>query len=339
MKRWFTTVTMISLLVLLLPAPGAAEIETKLDFSAGYRVDELDWNMAGYYFYYEDDTEKYRNVNVLSELTWEDITIYQGVFSFDALANQCVAFQASIGYGKVMDGKNQDSDYKENDRTGEFSRSNNSADDGHVSDWSVAIGYRFRPGQGRYTITPLFGYSEHKQSLTMSDGFQTIASSEDDTPDYGSFTGLNSSYEAKWDGMWAGAEMSFLIREKLSLFGRVEYHVANYYAQADWNLRDEFDHPKSFTHETDGTGLVLSGGCDYIANNQFSIGARITYQKWSTDSGTDTLYIDKMETSPDVWEDIPVTPVSTWTTLNEVNWSSYSVMLKLTYTFPKEEEF
>lgn len=322
MKRWFTTVTMISLLVLLLPAPGAAEIETKLDFSAGYRVDELDWNMAGYYL--DEDTLELRHVNVLSELTWEDIEIYQGILSLEAIAVSGFTVQGSIGYGKIIEGNNQDSDYKGDNRTQEFSHSNNSADDGHVTDFYVAMGYRFRPGQGRYTVTPLFGYSEHKQALTMTDGFQTV-DTENDPPELGPFPGLNSSYEAKWEGMWVGAEMSYRVRDKLALFGRIEYHLADYNAEANWNLRDDFDHPKSFTHDSDGTGVVFTGGLDYIIDNSLSAAFRANYQTWSTDSGIDRTYFSDGSQGE--------------TTLNEVNWSSYAIMFKVIYTFPKEEQF
>ncbi|MFH1146868.1 MAG: TonB-dependent receptor [Pseudomonadota bacterium] len=316
MKRLLTTGPVVFILLLILTiTPAAAEIETKLDFSAGYRIDQLDWNIAG--------VHDSRVVNVLSELTWEDLEIYQGVLGFDALADSRFTCQAYIGYGKVMGGKNQDSDYDGDDRTAEFSRSNNSADDGHVTDWSVAAGYRFRPGQGRFTVTPLFGYSEHKQALTMTDGFQTVDT--EDPPELGSFPGLHTSYEANWEGMWGGVEMTYVVKDRLSLFGRLELHLADYYAEADWNLRTEFDHPKSFTHDSDGTGVVLNAGLYYTIDNSWSAAFIVNYQKWATDSGIDRIYYADGSQAE--------------TTLNEVNWSSQAITLRMTYTFPKEEEF
>ena len=43
----------------------ALTFETEFVFSAGYRKDELDWNIAG--------NINGNNPNILSELTWEDL--------------------------------------------------------------------------------------------------------------------------------------------------------------------------------------------------------------------------------------------------------------------------
>lgn len=37
-----------------------------------------------------------------------------------------------------------------------------------------------------------------------------------------------------------------------------KYHSVIYYAEANWNLGTDFEHPKSFEHDTNGTGVVIS---------------------------------------------------------------------------------
>ena len=116
------------------------KFETDIVFSAGYRKDDLDWNIGGYLL-----PDHY--VNVLSELTWDDLESYQVKFQGSLIFPNIIALRAIADYGWIFDGDNQDSDYAGNDRTREFSRSNSNSDDDDVWDVSLAIGYPFRTGR------------------------------------------------------------------------------------------------------------------------------------------------------------------------------------------------
>ena len=286
--------------------------ETDFTFSAGYRKDDLDWNIGGYLLpdYY---------VNVLSELTWDDLESYQVKFQGSLLIPNVIALRGIADYGWIFDGDNQDSDYAGDNRTYEWSRSNNSADDGDVWDVSLAIGYPLRfGGEVIGTITPLIGYSYHEQNLKMSDGYQTI-------PDLGAFPGLHSSYDTEWYGPWLGIDLNFRAAEiktfahRFETFFSYEYHWADYEAEADWNLRDDFQHPKSFTHDADGSGWIFRTGFNFILRRNIALNFNCDYQDWSTDSGTDKIYFADGTTAK--------------TRLNEVNWTSYSLGLGLSIRF------
>ena len=286
--------------------------ETDFTFSAGYRKDDLDWNIGGYLLpdYY---------VNVLSELTWDDLESYQVKFQGSLLIPNVIALRGIADYGWIFDGDNQDSDFAGDNRTSEWSRSNNSADDGDVWDVSLAIGYPFRTGgEVIGTITPLIGYSYHEQNLKMSDGYQTI-------PDLGAFPGLRSSYDTEWYGPWLGIDLNFRAPEiktfahRFETFFSYEYHWADYEAEADWNLRDDFQHPKSFTHDADGNGWIFRTGFNFILQRNIALNFNCDYQDWSTDSGTDKIYFADGTTAK--------------TRLNEVNWTSYSLGLGLSMRF------
>lgn len=289
----------------------AADIKTDVSLSTGYRVDNLSWNIAG----------SSNNPNVLSELTWSDLETLQATVSGRALVNNWLYLRGSFGYGYTFSGDNQDSDFDGNHRTQEYSRSNNGADDGSVFDAVVGIGYQFEVLSHKLKLIPLIGYSYHEQNLTMTDGFQTISTPGHVPPTlpYGPIQGLDSTYNASWLGPWLGIDLSFEVMEKVTLFGSFEYHWAEYEAEANWNLIPFLSHPKSFEHDADGKGFLITLGAEYLLSGPWSLNMVFNYQKWSTDPGLDRLYYANGSI--------------TESRLNEVEWDSYSLMLGLVYRF------
>lgn len=297
-------------------------LESELVLSAGYRVDDFDWNIAG-------DTDG-KNPNVLSELTWDDLEIYQLELYNKTIVQEVFYLRGSLSYGWIKDGDSQDSDYLEDNRSLEFSRSNNDADDGDTFDASLGIGYPFTFGSGFVGLTPLVGYSYHEQNLTMTDGNQTITwiSLDPDFPDgppLGPIVGLDSRYEAQWEGPWVGFDLIFTSQvvprhwAQVEAYVNLEYHWADYSAEADWNLRADFAHPKSFEHDADGHGIILSAGWNVVWSDHWALNANFDYQDWSTDHGTDRTFFSDGSVEE--------------TRLNEVNWKSYAIMVGLSCRF------
>lgn len=289
-------------------ANGSRIWENELDFSAGHRQDSFDWNIAG-------DTNG-QNPNILSELKWKDLKIYQVNAAAKSVFDKKLRLEASYGYGWIYDGDNQDSDYLGNNRTWEFSRSNNKAEGDNVSNWSLGLGYQFNLDKfseslvcDNATFTLLGGYSMHIQNLIMTDGSQTI-------PNTGGFDGLHSTYDTEWKGPWLGAELEGT-RGKIKGFFRYERHWADYYAEADWNLRDDFSHPVSFAHDSSGEGNLITAGVGYEIKDNCTLYLKTDIQDWKTKAGLDrTFYPDG--TSAD-------------TMLNRVNWKSTSILIGIKY--------
>ena len=88
--------------------------ETEFIVTGGYRVDDLNWNIAG-------DING-NNPNIISELTWDDLESYQLKFQGRLVWPNLIALRGSLAYGWLFDGKNQDSDYSGDNRTFEYSR-------------------------------------------------------------------------------------------------------------------------------------------------------------------------------------------------------------------------
>ncbi len=287
------------------------EIET----SYGYRQDRLDWNIAG--------NLQGENPNILSELTWEDLLIHEMRLGIRTTLNRPFYFRGSIHYGVIVDGENQDSDYAADDREMEFSRSNNNADKGRTLDGLLGIGYNFRLISKTVNFVPQAGYSIHKQNLNMTDGYQTITWAGG--PPLGSFDGLDSTYETQWWGPWIGFDLVVNIKKSvsylppLSIRAGYEYHWAEYYAQADWNLREDFEHPKSFEHEADGSGSLMGVELCAHISDLWSVTFGYETEVWSTEDGIDRVFL------------ADGTTIST--RLNEVNWQSTTIQFGFRFRF------
>ena len=280
---------------------------------AGYRQDELNWNIAA----------PSGSPNVLSELKWEKLHIAQLKGDFNLVSPAGWQLQGRAGYGWILEGENQDSDYLGDGRTLEFSRSNNQSDRGHVFDASLGFGYRLglggESGKPWVGLTPLAGYSYHEQSLRMHDFRQTVSEFGFPVPVGTTSDDLNSRYETQWRGPWLGLGLQASVWERIDLFGEVAHHWADYHAQANWNLRDDFEHPKSFVHDADGIGVTAQAGVRYRTATGWAVQVVADYQRWQTEPGKSKFYLSSGGT--------PSEP------LNEVNWESFGVGLGVGYSF------
>jgi len=293
-----------------------AETGMSTALQLGYRVDNLDWNIAS-------DLTGQATPNIVSELEWTSLQIPQAKLDVDAYLDRFY-LRGNFAYGEVERGDNQDSDYYGDNRTVEFSRSNNNAKGGEVADASIGFGYKFDTSDAGSKFNsyfmPMFGYSIHTQDMKMTDAVQTVESNV--TPPLGPFAGLNSTYDAEWQGTWVGLIFGEVntdtdLEIELSLI----YHDVDYQAEADWNLRvgspNGFMHPKSYEHLADGHGLTLSfnGRSPFGHSKKWFWAFGLDYGRWQTNAGLTTFYIWDGSTAKQQ--------------LNEVNWESAAINLGL----------
>ena len=313
MKRCFSVVllTVVLSTLCLVENLKAVEVEGDLELITGYRVDDLDWNIA-------KDISGTITPNIISELNWRDLESYQLKVGGKGTINRIFYLRGSVGFGWVLSGDVQDSDFNGDNRTQEFSRSISSADDSTVFDATAGFGYPFNLASDKFRLIPVVGFSYSEQNLTMKDGVQVISQPPQTQP-IGPIAGLDSTYDTKWYGPWVGVDLSFKASDKIILFAGFEYHWADFEAEANWNLRAQLSHPKSFEHEADGTGFLINAGGDYVFDREWSLGLELNYQDWSTDAGIDRQFNSD--------------GTMALTRLNEVNWESLAIMLRVTYRF------
>jgi hypothetical protein len=313
-------------LIAFLPARASARDvidHFDLDVTGGKRVDQLDWNVAG-------DFDGH-NPDVLSELTWKDLESYQvSARGKLVMANNRFPFggmvRGGFSYGEINSGTNQDSDYNGDGRTHEFSRSNNRADSGNVWDASLGGGVVFSNRSRTFSLAPVAGFSYHQQNLTIQDGYQTMndpastpSSLAGGVPALGPIAGLNSTYDAQWRSGWLGVDVDYNPAPFFDLHATAEFHSGKYEAEADWNLRTDLQHPRSFRHTSDNaTGVVSSIGMRAGSPKLF-LTVDYQYQKWQADNGLDRTYFS----DGTVWV----------TKLNEVNWEASSINAGVTVRF------
>ena len=311
-------------LVLSLMPSGHLLAKGKTDVSLmlGYRQDSLDWNI-----------QASTGPNILSELTWRDLKTYQLRGDFISVNTRNIYFRGMASYGWVQSGENQDSDYAGNNRTLEFSRSVNDVDGSRVMDFKGGVGFQFPLGDSNqhYFVPLIIGLSYQNQHLKMTDGRQEVSNLANaliydpnivSLPPLGQISGLNSSYDATWLGVWLGYDFLFNLKDRGTVTLRLEHHRSNYRAKANWNLRDDFDHPVSFEHEANGRGLVLELGWRSPPMRQdWQWGVNLGWQRWKTEPGTDRTYVTNYYDN--LGNLVVCTPYCTGTArLNEVNWSS-----------------
>jgi hypothetical protein len=284
----------------------AAETRWQWSLNAGYRQDDLKWSFA------------LPGIDPRSELTWRDIESFQLEFGLQRRFLHNFRLKGAFAYAPIFNGQNQDSDYDGNVRTLEFSRSNNDTDAGDLWDISLGLAYDIRLFSDRFLLSPLLGYAFNDQNLQISNGVQTL-------PPLGPFQGLDSSYDSTWYGPWIGMELQYnsfgssAPSPGYEVFFGVEYHLADFEAKADWNLRPDLAHPKSFEQDADGSGWVLTGAFNYLFNSRWGVNLTGKYQHWETDTGTHRFFFSD--------------GTSFATRLNEVIWKSFAITLGVTCRF------
>ena len=301
-----------------LPSPGVfhlapqthaefSDLQWNIGLSTGFRNDSLSWSKAGYIDAYP---------NIQSELAWTDIVSYQCMLDASVILESHAYFRGTAGFAFIKDGAVRDSDYLGNNRSAEYSRSISETDDDNLLDLSLGGGPTYTFVQGRLRVAPLMGFAIHHQNLRITDGEQVIASSG--TPPLGALDeGLNSTFQAKWQGPWLGADLNYspgrkLFERQMAIALSMEYHFAvSYSATANWNLRSDLDHPVSFRHKSQGSGWLIRGQWSLAWTRRLNIHLGLIYQYWTTRSGTIRMYYsdDAVLSSP----------------LNEVAWQSASV--------------
>jgi len=333
--RLFTTVVMIGLLLFSpaspvfsqQPEPEPAEnpataspllswAATAFDLSAGYRTDNLNWNIAG--------NLQGQNPNVRSELKWSSVRIYQFNLSNRTVIKDRFYIRGNLSYGTVASGDNRDSDYDGDDRTLEFSRSINSVDGNSVWDGSIGIGPRFTFFDDALVVSPLVGYAVSEQDLNIVDGYQALSASPAAIP-VGPIANLDSRYETHWKGPWIGVDLMVSVPTRQGPFTRVgilfsgEVHWVDYDAEANWNLRDDYRHPVSFTHEAEGNGYRIGAKMMFETRSRWGMHAGMNVQEMTTDPGLDRIFYANGSTAD--------------TQLNEVQWRSFTFEAGISYRF------
>jgi len=295
------------------PRHANAEFIDRMEFGlhSGYRLDFIDWNIAG--------NLGGQDINGLSEMDWNNLEIWQvGGSGKLAVGNDVTDYhtyiRASLDYGWLTEGgRVRDSEYSSNNPRMEIFRSNSGVADNDVFDASIGLGFEKKYWQNRFVLGWLGGYSYHEQNLRTSGTIQSLSLNAP-------INVLDSTYENKWYGPFAGIDLELHPHPRFSLLGTAEYHWADYEGQADWNLRNDLAHPLSFENQADSAdGLVGTLTGRYLFTNGWTIDLSFNYRNFSATDGVARTFFANGD--------------ATNNKLNEVKWKSYATSLGLTRKF------
>ena len=231
--------------------------------------------------------------NILSELTWYGLVAHTYGAELTIQRDTCVGFALAGEYGDIKSGKVQDSDYNGNNRTQEFSRSisDTAGDRVELSITSYCKkNASILNNAMTLSIQPGFGFIYSAQRRELFNGLQIIdiTALPGDDPN---IIGLDSHYTSAWTGPFLNFDIIIKPRRFISLAGNIRAYLTDYFAQANWNLRDEFAHPVSFEHSSNGLGYDASIYLNIYPTSQLAIGASYRHRYWRTTSGIDKTYV------------------------------------------------
>jgi len=290
--------------------------DTDIQFYNGIsqRNAELRWNIAS-------DTSGSETPNILSELTFDDLSITEiqiGMkvqFTKGKLRNTII--EGNINTGTNKGGTITDSDYDGDYRTEEYSRSESSPDDSTTLNGKLLFGYQVQWNE-RVFITPMAGYRYSQKHFKMQKGVQ-ILDSRVEALNLGPFTSnLDSTYKAQWHSAVICLDIEYLIQKHRFTFGW-EFILSDFYAEANWNLRNDFAHPKSFAHWAQGIGNNAQLQYQYAISPHLSLWVHHQIEGWKAQAGDDVVYFSDGTRAK--------------TQLNEVIWKSNATGAGFSFNF------
>lgn len=296
----------IRCIALCLMSTLAQADELNLSYGLGARHDDFRWAVAA-------DLQG-GSPNILSELSWRKLRAWEHQLGLEYHSESGWVGRVKLGRTDFnLGGEVQDSDYNFDNRRGEFSRSLNAAQGSTAQDAGLLMGRRFYLDESdNLTITPVIGRSRNVADLRMNDGVQII-------PALGAYPNQNSRYRAQYDSTIAGVESRWWFLPPFGLDLQWHHHRFNYHAEADWNLRTDFQHPVSFYQQGSGTA------------NRWTVGllARMN-RDWMMELAH-SRHRSRLKNGLDVTNNADGT--HQYTLLREVDWSSASTSLRLHRSF------
>jgi hypothetical protein len=272
------------------------------EINTGYQQDELSWQVG--------------NASSSNQTKWKTDSAGIGA-AFDVHTPMGVVFKGGGSYVWTVDGTGQEVSYLgEGGGNKPFSNVSSNASNGYGWDLSLATGYEFKFGTPRnhLSITPLAGYAWQERKDTLSNGKQQAAGFAGSTQ-----SNKDNIYLSNWSGPWLGLDVELTLLKKHQLFSDVEYHWADYKANANWQQVADLKHPDSFVHNGNATGVLASAGYRYKLSQQLAMKIAVDYQKWQVDNGHEQMTFSD--------------GTQIHSTINKINREAIGVNLGVNYAF------
>ena len=292
--------------LICLPFSLAQAGELNVTYGLGERKDAMSWAVA---------TDLVGTPpNIMSELSWRNLRGWEHNFGLKYIGSAGWMAHADLQMARFdRGGQVQDSDYYYDNRNGEYSRSLNATRGSAAQDITLLIGRRFYMDENTtLAISPAIGLSRNISDLRNNNGVQVIPAS-------GPYPNLDSRYRAQFSSLLAGAETRWWFAQPFGLDLKWHRHWFNYHAEADWNLRTDFQHPVSFYQDGHGVDNRWSLGLLTCLNKEWTMELAFGRRNGSMQNG---LHVANLADG-----------TRQSTLLRNVEWSSSSTSLVMHRTF------
>lgn len=252
-----------------------AQTENKFEIVPhyGFQKQDFRWSISG--------NSRGESPNVYSELRWKHISGPSAGASLKWNIWKNFVFSASFQRTTISSGKVNDQDYAGDNRTGVIYNETFDSDKGNTAHYSGELGFVVFKNS-RWKITPYAGYIGNHQNLYLLDHS-------------GRFNDLNSTYSARWKGVFIRIYTELKINEQLMINPVVQYNQLSYNARGNWNLIQAFQHPISYRHDANGYGIETALNAVYQISDDIAAFAGGSYFNWQTGNGNDILYLNSGE--------------------------------------------
>lgn len=238
-----------------------------LETGSAFNRSNLKWSIAG-------NLDGY-SPNILSELIFNDITSLGYYLRGNYTPVKYLTFTAYYQQGKVLDGNGFDTDYSGDNRTNPTFEGAFTSDKGNLTILEGGMGSTIQLSD-KINITPSLSYYLTKQKFYLLNP---------------KMQDLRSSYQVDMQGIEISAKGNIYLNKIIHFSLAVSYRFVDYQAEANWNLRDIFQHPLSFSHDAEGSGFGLDAAIGANINKRFSVIISGVLNATTISEGTDTAYL------------------------------------------------
>ncbi len=228
-----------------------------------YQKDDFKWSIAG--------NSQGQNPNILSEVSWQNLKGPALNLDIRLPVSSKFALKASYGHFFIVNGRVNDTDYSEDNRTNPSFTADLESNKGYSRDFQLGLSYGWQLNKIR--LEPMLAYTLSQQLFYLQDN-----------------NTLNSSYKTNWYGLTAGFNAKHPLLKNLEFSHTFHYHQLKYRAVANWNLIENFAHPESFKHKANGYALSGTSKAVYLFHPRINPFAYFRFQWWNTGKGIDEVF-------------------------------------------------
>lgn len=297
-----------------------------VEFSGGYRHDNLKWSFAGF----QDSPQKFWSMR------FSDLQLWQigGAYSYTTCNNYYIRFSGD--YGRILSGNSRTRGFSDDQDDDEFSSIKGKSNRGRVYDIEGCVGYTFTSNGRRFIGTPVIGWAWQYQCLRMHDATQVVNEpgilfdDDEGSGRLGEIHGLSVRYDPRWFGPFAGLDWMVIVEPCFLVYGRAEWHFSEQYrANGSWDLSNR--ELLNFSHHSHGHGLFLTLGGNYRLGNGWFIGVEGEYRNFQAGKGRhNTKKFEATNSSDVIYGRMPLVRKSEF---NSVQWNSYSIEIAINFRY------